>query len=73
MAVARKQGDQGQEERGEHRDPALEVEAEQHRSQLQHRSRHGTGVLCGHPWKWPVLDAAEALFFKEHGHQPSHS
>jgi hypothetical protein len=33
MGVAREQGDQGKEQGGKHRDPALTVKSQEHRSQ----------------------------------------
>ncbi len=46
MVVSGEQRDQGEQDAGDQRDPALKVESQQHRSQPQHRFQDSTSVSC---------------------------
>jgi hypothetical protein len=50
MGVIGKQRDQGEEQGGENRDPALTVKSQNHRSQPKPWIQDSTGKLSGHPW-----------------------
>ena len=50
MGVIGKQRDQGEEQGGKNRDPALTVKSQNHRSQPKPCTQDSTGKLSGHPW-----------------------
>ena len=50
MGVIGKQRDQGEEQGGKNRDPALTVKSQNHRSQPKPLTQDSTGKLSGHPW-----------------------
>lgn len=62
MAIARQKGDQGKQHGSEHRDPALPVQSESHRSQPRPRSHSGKSARNGDPrnrWsRWPARPGA---------------